>query len=450
MLQVEDLVAKHARYVLTPWSAQGTLRAPVIASAHGVYLEDVNGKRYLDLSSGLVAANLGHAHPRLIAAITEQASRVCFAPPGWFSDVRAELAEALVRLAPWTEGGRVFFTAGGAEANEDAVKIARVVSGRSKVLAAYRSFHGSTFGSGTLTGENRRWPVEPGIGNVVHFFAPFPYRSPFNTSDPGEECTRALSHLKNVIGYEDPERIAAIVLEPVVGSNGVVVYPKGYLAGVRALCDKYGILFIADEVMTGFGRTGAAFGSERFGIIPDLMTFAKGVTGAYVPCGGVIVRETLAQHFDENVLNVGHTYSGHPLAMATGIAALEAYRDENLYARAAGLEPYLRERLETLRAKHPSVGDIRGVGAFFAIEFTRDRANHVPLVPWQGKGPALMAPLFASLRERGVYAMGRYNILHVAPPLVISNEEVDEAVTALDGAIGDLEAACAKARVALT
>jgi taurine--2-oxoglutarate transaminase len=445
----DALKTKHARYVLTPWMAQGNLQPPVIVRGEGIYLYDEDGNRYADLTSGLIAVNLGHGHPAVLAAMHEQVDRLCFSPPSWFNDVRAELGEALVRLAPWGgEGGRVFFSTSGAAANEDAIKLARAVTGRAKVLTAYRSFHGSGAGSATLTGENRRWYNEPSstMAGVVHFWAPFPYRSPFFTDDPAEETRRALQHVADTIAAENADQVAAILLEPVIGSNGVIVFPPGYLAGLRALCDTFGIALIFDEVMTGFGRTGAAFAGERFGVVPDMITFAKGVTSGYVPLGGVLLRERYAHAFDEKPLPAGHTYSGHPLAMATGIAALQAYRDGNLYARARAIESRLRAGLEGVRARHDLVGEVRGVGAFFALEFVSDRAARTPLVPWQGKSMGVMPTLFAGLKKRGAYAFGRYNVLHVAPPLTITDEQLDEAVATIDAAVGELEQAHAAAR----
>jgi taurine--2-oxoglutarate transaminase len=440
----EELAAKHKRFVLTPWVAQGGHTAPTIVRGEGVRIYDADGNAYLDLSSGLVATNLGHSHPRVVAAIREQAERICFVPPGLFSDVRAQLAEELVALGPWPEGGRAYFTAAGADANEDAMKLARSVTGRPKILTAYRSFHGSSYGASTLSGENRRWGAEPGIAGVTHFFAPFPYRSPFHTRDGAEEVSRALAHLSDVMTYENPRSIAAVLLEPVVGSNGVIVYPEGYLAGVRALCDRHGILLVFDEVMTGFGRTGAAFGGERFGVVPDLLTFAKGVTSGYVPLGGVLIRESLAATFDERALVMGHTYSGHPLAMATALATLAAYREEGLFERALEIEAILRAGLGALQARHPMLGEVRGVGAFFGLEFVRDRETREPLVPWQGAGPGVMATFFGALRRRGAYAFGRFNTVVISPPLIATQAELEEGMVALDGAIGELEAAASK------
>jgi taurine---2-oxoglutarate transaminase len=433
----EDAAALHARYVLTPWVAQSGRNPPVIVRGEGSYLYDDGGGRYLDFSAGLVAVNLGHAHPVVATAIAEQARTLAYAAPSLANDRRAELARAIVAIAPWPQGGRVFFTTGGGEANEDAIKFARALSGRHKVLTAYRSFHGSAPGAGTLTGENRRWPNEPGIPGVVRFFAPFPYRSPFHTRDAREEAARAIEHLDAIVSYEGGEKIAALLIEPVVGTNGVIVYPETYLAGVRELCDRHGILLIFDEVMTGFGRTGEAFAAQRFGVTPDMFTFAKGVTSAYVPLGGVALRESLAGHFDRHPLPSGHTFSGHPLAMAAGVAALRVYREERLFERAREIEGWLRVRFDSLRRRHRVVGEARGVGAFFGLELVSDRETRTPLVPWQG-GTSLQS-FFDDLLARGLYVLGRYNVAIVAPPLVISAEQLDEGFAVLDEALQRLE-----------
>ena len=434
----EDAAALHARYVLTPWLAQSGRNPPVVVRGEGSYLYDDRGKRYLDLSAGLVAVNLGHGHRGVADAIAAQAHRLCYAAPTFANDQRAELARAIVAIAPWQEGGRVFFTTGGGEANEDAIKFARTLSGRHKVLTAYRSFHGSAPGAGTLSGENRRWPNEPGIPGVVRFFAPFPYRSPFHTRDPHEEADRAIAHLEEIVTYEGTDRIAALLIEPIVGSNGVVVYPESYLERVRDLCDRYGILLIFDEVMTGFGRTGEAFAAQRFGVTPDIFTFAKGVTSAYVPLGGVAVRESLAAHFDKHPLPSGHTFSGHPLAMAAGVAALRAYDEEHLFERAREIEGWLRARFDSLQARHSVVGEARGAGAFFGVELVADRDTRAPLVAWQGKQS--LQHFFNDLLEHGLYVLGRYNVAIVAPPLVVTPQELDFAFEILDAALGRLSA----------
>lgn len=433
----EDPAAVHARYVLTPWVAQGNRRTPTIVRGEGCAIFDDRNNRYLDFSSGLVAVNLGHGHAGVAGAIAQQAAQLAYAAPSFGNEKRAALAQAIAELGPWDGQGRVFFTTGGGEANEDAVKFARALSGRYKILTAYRSFHGSAPGAGTLTGENRRWPNEPGIPGIVRFFAPFPYRSPFFTRDAREETQRALAHLEEVVRYEGGDRIAALLIEPVVGSNGVIVFPDGYLRGVRELCDRHGILLVFDEVMTGFGRTGTAFASQRFDVVPDMFTFAKGVTSAYVPLGGVAVRESLARHFDANALPSGHTFSGHPLAMAAGVATIQAYRDEDVFERARAMEAPLRERLEQLQRHHATLGEVRGVGAFFGLELVSDRQSREPLVAWQGKDT--LNAFFADALARGLYVIGRYNTVIIAPPLIAGAAELDEAANILDAALSALE-----------
>jgi taurine---2-oxoglutarate transaminase len=433
----ENYAALHARYVLSPWVAQAGRTPPTIVRGEGSYLFDSEDKRYLDLSAGLVAVNLGHGHPAMADAIAEQARRLTYAAPSLGNDKRAELAQAISEIGPWDEGCRTFFTTNGGEANEDAIKFARTITGRHKVLAAYRSFHGSAPGAGSLSGENRRWPNEPGMPGIVRFFAPFPYRSPFHTRDASEEVERAIAHLEDIVVYEGGERIAALLIEPIVGSNGVVLYPDGYLARVRELCDRHGIILIFDEVMTGFGRTGAAFASQRFGVTPDMLTIAKGVTSAYVPLGGVAVRESLAKFFDDKPLPSGHTFSGHPLAVAAGLAAIKAYRDEGLFERALSIEEWLRTRLEALQSRHPSIGEVRGTGAFFGIEIVSDREKRTPMVAWQGT-QSLQA-FFNDLLKRGIYIYGRYNVIVISPPLTISEKELDEAMEIFDPAFTELE-----------
>ena len=423
------------KHLLTPWSKQGAINTPTITRAEGSYLFDDEGQRYLDLSAGLVAVNIGHAHPAVTTAIKEQLDKVAYVAPSLMNDTRSEFAELLSDIAPWAEGSRVFFTTNGGEANEDALKMSRMITGRNKVLAAYRSFHGSAPGAGSLTGEDRRWANEPGLPGVVHFFAPYPYKSPFHTDDPTVETERALAHLRDVITFEGPRNIAALLIEPVVGSNGVVVYPDGYLEGLRSLTEEHGIMLIFDEVMTGFGRLGDTFAAQRFGVEPDMITFAKGVASAYIPLGGVLVREELAAHFDETTLMCGHTYSGHPIAMAAGLATVKTMQREGLFQRARELEPVLQSELGALRENHAVIGDVRGVGAFFALEFVKDRATRTPLVPWYGGDNTPVAKLTAALRREGVYAFGRYNVLLITPPLTIKKTELMSGIEALDKAL---------------
>ncbi len=431
---------RSARNVLAPWSKQAAINTPTFVKGEGSWLFDDSGKRYLDLSAGLVAVNMGHAHPRIVGAIAEQAARVAYVPPSLINDTRNELADFLSDISPWEEGGRTFFTTGGGEANEDAIKMARMITGRSKVLASYRSFHGSAPGAGSLTGEDRRWANEPGMASVVHFFAPYSYNSPFHTQDPSEETDRALSHLEQVLMFEGPDNVAALVIEPLVGSNGVISYPEGYLRGLREITARHGIVLVFDEVMTGFGRLGDWFAASAFGVAPDMITFAKGVASAYVPLGGVLVREGLASHFDDVALMCGHTYAGHPLAMAAGLANLQAMRDEGVVSRALVLEPLLRKGLEDIASRHSVIGDVRGVGAMFGIEFVRDRDTREPLVPWYGGNNSPVAQLTAALRDEGVYAFGRYNVMLITPPLVIKEDELEFGLKGLERALARVSA----------
>ncbi len=443
MIVADDLKALHREYVLSPWVVQGGRDVPVIVRGKGVFMYDADGKRYGDLSSGLISANLGHGHATVLDAMHAQIDRLCFCPTDWFQDGRAKLAESLIGISPWpNEGGRVFYTTSGAQANEDAIKFARMLTGRHKILSAFRSFHGSGPGAAALSGERRRWWNEPEtMPGVARFWAAYPYRSPFFTADPKVETQRALQHLREQIAAENPDAIAALLIEPVVGSNGVIVPPEGYLAGIRAICDEHGILLVFDEVMTGFGRTGAPFGCIRFDIVPDLITFAKGVTSAYAPLGGVMIREKYAKAFDTRPLGAGHTYSGHPVCMAAGIGAIAAYHAGGYFERGRLIEQWLRTKLTKLADTHELIGDVRGIGAFFAVEFVSDRQKRTPLIPWQGDSPGVMPVLFNAMRTAGLYSFGHYNILLIAPPLVIEEAELDEMLVALDGAIGELETA---------
>jgi taurine--2-oxoglutarate transaminase len=428
------------RKVLVPWAVQGGLNPPVVTHAKGCYFYDAQGKRYLDLTSGYVAVSLGHGHPKVVQAIQAQAERMCWVASSYFNDVRAEYAALLDSVSPWPEGLRVHFACGGAEANDDAVKIARLVTRRPKILTAYRSYHGGTIGASAMTGIDRWRDPFPALPGMVKFFAPYPYRSPFFTTDPAEETRRALDHLEKILSHEGPQNVAAILMEPMTGSSGVVVYPPGYLAGVRALCDRHGILLIFDEIMTGFGRTGSAFCAQRVGVQPDLISFAKGASSSYTPLGGVLVRERVAAHFDDHLFDVGHTHAGHVLAVAGGLAALKVYLEEGLFERAREIEGWLREGLGELQQRHPCVGDVRGMGAQFGIELVRDRDTREPLVEWHHPGGSVpMQAFYGELLARGVHAYGRYNVVIVTPPLVISRAELNEGLAALDGALTALE-----------
>jgi taurine---2-oxoglutarate transaminase len=434
----ESLAALH-RKVLTPWAVQQAGAGPVMVSGRGSYLYDADGNRYLDLTSGYVTVNLGHSHPAVVTALQQQAERLCWAPPMYANDVRAEYASELTELVGWPAGARAHFTSGGAEANDDAVKIARLVTGRAKVLSAYRSYHGGTIGASSLTGVDRHRDPLPALSGFVHFFAPYLYRSPFHAESEPQEVERALDHLERVLLHEGPETVAAIVLEPFVGSSAVSPLPVDYLRGVRELATRHGIVLVFDEVMSGFGRVGDAFAAVRFGVQPDLLVFAKGASSGYAPLGGVLVREELAATFDHQLFDVGHTHAGHVLAVAVGRAALRAYLDEDLFRRAYVIEEWLRAGLGELQSRHEAIGEVRGLGALFGIELVKDRATREPLVQWHaGHGLTSMRRFYEQLLRAGVHAYGRYNLVLVAPPLTIERSELEEGLAALDAALAEV------------
>lgn len=428
--------------VFHPWVVQGPRDVPTLVGGAGSYVIDASGRRYLDFSSQLVFTNLGHQHPRIVAAIKEQADRLCTLAPGHASDVRGEAARLIVEVAP--EGlGHVLFTTGGTEAIEHAVRMARLYTGRPKVLAAYRSYHGSTAASIHLTGDPRRWASDTGAAGAVHFFGPFLYRSAFGSRTPEEECERALAHLEQVILLEGPSTIAGLVLESVIGSSGVIVPPTGYLRGVRELCDRHGIVYIADEVMVGFGRTGAWFGVDHDGVAPDLMAFAKGVNSGYVPLGGVLVGDAIYEMFTKRPYPAGMTYSGHPLACAAAVGAINAMHDEDTVAAAARLgADVLGPGLRELAVNHASVGDVRGIGGLWTVELVRDRLTKEPLVP-AGATREANAPMVAFTKaclERGLLPLTMGNRVNVAPPLNVNDSDAAAGLAILDEALAAADA----------
>jgi taurine--2-oxoglutarate transaminase len=426
-------------HVFHSWSAQAALQPLVIERAEGSCVWDDSGRRYLDLSSQLVFTNIGHQHPVVVAAIQQQAATLCTVAPQFANLTRGEAAQLITEAAP--EGfNKVFFTNGGADANEHAVRMARLHTGRPKVLAAYRSYHGGTQTAINLTGDPRRWANDSASSGVVHFFGPFLYRSPFHATTEAEECARALQHLEEVIQFEGPATIAALVMETIPGTAGVLTPPAGYLAGVRQLCDRYGIAWIADEVMCGFGRTGDWFAIEQDRVVPDLITFAKGVNSGYVPLGGVILGDPIADTFAERVYPGGLTYSGHPLACAAATATITVMRDEGIveHARRIGSD-VLGPGLAELATRHPCIGEVRGRGVFWALELVADRATREPLAPYGGASP-VMAALAAACKERGLLPLINGNRVHVVPPCTISETEAKEALAGLDEALAVADA----------
>jgi taurine--2-oxoglutarate transaminase len=428
-------------HVFHSWSAQARVRPMVVAGGEGCYVWDYDGRRYLDFSSQLVNTNIGHQHPTVVAAIQEQAGRLCTIAPHHANDRRNEAARLIAELAG-DDLNWVFFTNAGTEALEHAARMARLHTGRIKLLSTYRSYHGATSTSVNLTGDPRRWPNDYGSSGVVHFFGPFLYRSAFHATTEEQEAQRALEHLEQVVSFEGPQTIAAIVLETVPGTAGIMPPPPGYLAGVRELCDRYGIVFVADEVMCGFGRTGAWFAVDHWRVRPDLITFAKGVTSGYVPLGGVIISDRIAASFADRVYPGGLTYSGHPLACAAAVACITAMRDERIVENAARIgETVLGPGLRQLAERHPCVGDVRGLGVFWALELVKDRHTREPLAPYGGSSPA-MDELAGACKQRGLLPMINYNRLHVVPPCTIGDEEAKEGLAILDDALTVADGYC--------
>lgn len=429
-------------HVFHSWSAQAQIDPMPIASALGVRFSDYSDTQYLDFSSQLVNANIGYQHPKLIAAIQEQAGKLTTIAPTFANDARSEAARLIAEVAPG-DLNQVFFTNGGAEAVENAARMARVYTGRHKVMAAYRSYHGATAGAIALTGDPRRWGAEPGMAGVVRYWGPFLYRSAFHAQTQEQECERALQHIRDILMVEGPHTVAAILLETVVGTNGILVPPDGYLAGIRSICDEFGIVMIADEVMAGFGRCGEWFAVDRWGVTPDLITFAKGVNSGYVPLGGVIISAAIGASFDDRPYPGGLTYSGHPLACASAVASIGIFREEKILenVREVGdgtVGPALRELAE----KHPSIGEVRGVGMFWALELVKDRATREPLVPFNASGAAAapMNEFAAACKSRGLWPMTQFNRTHIVPPCVITADEALEGIAILDEALATADA----------
>ena len=425
-----EVLAMDRAHVFHSWLAQKGLSPLPIARAEGSWFWDYDGKRYLDFSSQLVNTNIGHQHPRVTAAIAEQAAKLATIAPQHANEARGQAATRIAALAP-AGMEKVFFTNGGADANENAIRMARQHTGRSKVLSFYRSYHGNTGAAITSTGDPRRWPNEFATGHV-HFFGPYLYRSAFWAQDELQECERALQHLEQVIELEGPATIAAVLLETIVGTAGVLIPPPGYLAGVRRLCDKHGIVYIADEVMCGFGRAGSWFAFEQHDIVPDLITFAKGSNSGYVPVGGVIISDEIAATFDERVFPGGLTYSGHPLACASVVATIDAMKDERVLENAVAIgTEVLGPGLRDLATRHPVIGEVRGLAVFWALDLVSDRQTRAMLAPYGGSSEAT-STLMSECRARGLMPFINYNRMHVVPPCTISAEEAKEGLAILD------------------
>jgi taurine--2-oxoglutarate transaminase len=447
-LPPDEILRLSLKHNFWTWSAQAKVNPISVARAEGVHFWDTAGKRYLDFNSMVMCSNIGHGNRRVIDAISAQANELAFAGPGMATKPRALLGKMLAEITPG-DLDIFLYTLGGAEANENAIKLARAATGRHKILARYLSYHGATHGAMAATGDPRRWPWEPLLmPGVVHFFDPYRYRSALHHGRPDvseEQFTRDyLAHLEDIIQLEGPETIAAILLETVTGTNGVIVPPQGYLPGVRELCDRYGILLICDEVMSGFGRTGKWFAVDHWGVIPDMITMAKGLTSGYAPLGAVAMTPAIAHTFADRVFQGGLTFNGHPISLAAAIANLLVMKEEGLIEQAAARGKVMARLLRELGEAHPSVGDVRSIGLFGAVELVRDRATREPLAPFNSSSPE-MDSLRRFLLDRGLFVYTHWNIVLVLPPLIISEAELQEGFSILDEGLRQIDAVSGKA-----
>jgi taurine---2-oxoglutarate transaminase len=427
-LTAKQIVELCRRHTLYEWSAQSAVDPIPVDRAEGVYFWTPDGKRFLDFNSQLMSVNIGHGDRRVIDAIKAQAEKLAYANPFMAHEPRALLGKKLAEILPG-DIDVVFFTNGGAEANENAIKLARAYTGRQKILARYRSYHGATGGAISLTGDPRRWAAEPGVPGVVR--APDSHR--WRRPEP-EPVEQSLRDLEEVIMFEGGQNIAAFILEPVVGTNGILIPPDGYLQGVREICDRYGILLIADEIMTGFGRTGEWFAVNHWDVVPDIITLAKGLTSSYLPLGAVGMRQRIADHFRDNVFYGGLTYNSHPMGCAAAIATIAVYEQDDLIARARRMGEVMRRHHAELKQKHPSVGAVRNIGLFGIVELVRNRATFEPLAPYNGTSDEMKA-VAKNLRENGLYTFVRWNGIMTNPPLTITEEQLAEGFSIIDGAL---------------
>jgi len=431
-----ELVERNKAYTLASWTAQADWKPLSMTRAQGIYFWDADGKRFIDWSSQLINVNVGHGHPHVIKALQEQAAKICYAYPGIATEPRARLGEMLQKIAP-AGLAKSFFTTGGADAIENAMKIARLYTGRQKIVTRYRSYHGATFGAMTAGGDPRRLANEPGVPWIVRVHGPYSYRSPIyrgRSADEGDQVVVDL--MEQTILYEGPENVAAILMEGYNGTSGILQGGEPFWRGVQAICDKYAILLIVDEVMSGFGRTGKWFGIDHYPFVkPDLMVIAKGLTSGYVPMGGVMVTDEIASYFDDHTLWAGLTYSSHALACATAIANLEVYTGEKLIENAANMGKKLRAGLTNLAENHPSLGEIRGTGLHQVIEIVKNRETHEPMSEWNQPLTEPMRKVAASLRDLGINTFVRWSWIFCAPPLIITEEQIREALEIIDQAL---------------
>ena len=435
----EEIKELQKKYVLQSWSKQKNINPIPIAKAEGIYMYDYDGKRYTDMSAQLVNLNVGFGNKLINDAIVKQLEQYAYIGPSYGVESRAKLAKMIIDRMP-DNMGKVFFTNGGADANENAIKMARLYTGRPKVFSRYRSYHGSTFGAGSLTGEPRRASIEPGIPGFVKFFDPYIYREPVIKFESEKQATDYyLAKLREQIIYEGSDQVAAIVLETITGSNGVIIPPKGYLPGVRKICDDFGIMMICDEVRAGWGRTGKLFAFENFDVKPDIVSFAKGVTCGYVQLGGCVVSKEIAAYFDDNTLLCGLTYSGHPLACAAGVACVEYYDKANILDNVNKVGKVLGELLEEMKEKHKCVGEVRYIGLFSSLELVKDKTTGEPLVPY-GKDPdGKMGKIIGALKAKGFCTYSHENMVFVNPALIITEAQLREEMAKLDEVLAEVD-----------
>jgi taurine--2-oxoglutarate transaminase len=437
MANAQEILDNNLKYTYFSWSKQAGLNPINAVKAEGVYIYDRDGKKYLDFSSQLMNANIGHGDKRVADAVYAQMQELEFVFPGMATEPRGALGKKLAEIAPGNLT-KTFFTLGGSEAVENAIKLARVYTGRHKIIANYRSYHGATMTSMSAGGDPRKFAVDVNsVPNILHVENPYFYRCPWHSTTPEECAERAANNLEQVVKYENPASVAAIIMEGESGSSGCIKYPADYMKRVRALCDKYGILFIDDETMSGFGRTGKMFAIEHHGVQPDIMICAKGLTSGYLPLGAMITTDTIAKHFDDNALPLGLTYSGHATSCAAALANIKIIEEENLVAKAAELGEYVNQKVEELKAKHPSIGDFRNTGLLGCIELVRDKETKEPLTPWNA-APSEMEPtnrMAAKIKELGMFTFVRWNWIFIAPPLISTKEQIDEGMEIISKAI---------------
>ncbi|HBY09234.1 MAG TPA: aspartate aminotransferase family protein [Chloroflexi bacterium] len=444
-LSKDEIISTSREHVFWTWSTQGKVNPIPVKHAEGVYFWDLDEQRYLDFNSMTMCVNIGHGNQHVIEAMIRQTRELSYAAPGMTTEIRAKASKMVAEITPGGALSKVMFTLGGADANENAIKLARAYTGRHKILTRYRSYHGATAGAMALTGDPRRWTWEPNLmGGVVHFLDPYRYRSTFHRGNPSISETDFtqdyLNHLEEIINFEGPETIAAVLMESVTGTNGIIIPPEGYMQGVRAICDRYGILMIADEVMSGFGRTGKWFAVDHWNVVPDLMTMAKGLTSAYAPLGAVAMKPEIAARFDSEVYEGGLTYTSHPVSLAAAVANIEVLRDEKIIEHAAEMAPILNRKLNDLGEAHPSVGEVRSIGLFGILELVKDRNTREPMAPFNHSSPEMLA-LRKDCLAHGLFLSTHWHTVLVIPPLIINEAQLAEGFAILNKALEFADAA---------